>query len=227
MPHVGRSEPLVNSMNSVARMTHVRLRLRHCESVPSKASHNSYSGTMKTDVPKTEATEELMPFFRSIFWQHNEMGSALFLREPVKRHKVSVHRRGMNAASFCHKADCSRAKIDVVHGRAGFGNSTPLAHRYEPRFSHPGILVEQCRFDGRLFADRDFGFFPWRCSAQSQADTRIRCDVTTTDGLLHDRGENLELGQRGIERARADSCRGRLRSKLRVLSAVPVSNLEG
>jgi hypothetical protein len=45
---------------------------------------------MKTDVPKTEATEELMPFFRSIFWQHNEMGSALFLREPVKRHKVSV-----------------------------------------------------------------------------------------------------------------------------------------
>src|SRR6267378_1829622 len=143
MPHIRRSKPLVNSMNSIARMTDVCLGLSHCESFTRKASHNSDAGAVEADVPETDAAEKLMPFFRGIFWQGNKLRAALFLREAAKRQKIRVQRRGVNATSLCHEADCSRLSIDVVHGRSGFGNSATLAHRYEPRFSHPGGLVEQ------------------------------------------------------------------------------------
>ena len=145
-------------MNSVTGMSHVRFGLSHGVIVAGDSGDDGNSCAVKAQMWKTNSAEKLMPFFRGVFGKIHKLMSVLFLRPPNERDKVSMKRGGVDAITFCRKADGAALQIDVPQRNSGFGDSTALSHCHEPRVVHPRLLFAKRFLNCALFGECNFGF---------------------------------------------------------------------
>ena len=80
-------------------------------------------------------------------------------------------------------------------------NRQPMAHRDKPAFAHP--LVSGYPFFSILACSVRVisGFCFARCSPESEPDGGIGCNVTSSNGFLHDRGKHFQFCKGGVVRA--------------------------
>jgi hypothetical protein len=116
MPDISRGKPLVDSVNSVARMSYVRLRLCHRVALSGQASDDCNARAMKAEMRQSDSSEELMPFFSRVFWELHEMLALPPLRKVEQMQQVVMKRGRVHTAAFREKHYRSSLRIDVGEG---------------------------------------------------------------------------------------------------------------
>src|SRR5262249_46338682 len=156
---------------------HVGFRLSHGVAFAGNAGHDRNSRAVEAQMGKTNPAEKLMPLLRGIFREIDELVSVLFMRAPNERNEVSVKRGCVDAIAFGSKADSAPLEIDIAESNGGFGDSTTLSHRHDPRFIHPRLLFLECYFDLPLFVGGDFRLLFWRRSFVPEFQAGISVNI--------------------------------------------------
>jgi hypothetical protein len=216
---IRRREALVDSMNSVARMSDVGFGLSHGVIIARNSGDNGNPCAVKAQVRKANSAKKLVPFFRGLFWKIHELVPVLFLRSAYERDEVGMERRGVDAIAFCRKADRAPLEIDVPQRDSGFGDSATLSHCHEPRIIHPPVLFSESCFDFPLLGERDFRLLFWGDSSVSEFQAWVGVDVIPSNCFLENCGEDLQLCERGIEFSGSHNTTRWVRPELRIGSA--------
>ena len=226
MANIRRRQTLVNSMNSIARVSDVSFGLCHRVTVAGNSGYDGDSSTMEAQVWKANPTEKLVPFLGGVFRELDELVPFLFLSQAHQRHEVVVQRGCMDTIAFSNEADGFCLQIDVLQRDCSFGKAAALSHCNHPAVLHPRILLTKRSFDLALFVACNFRLLLRRRSFVSKLQARISIDITATNRLLENRRENFQLCQRRIESSCAHNVAGRTGSELRIRSTNLVRHLK-
>jgi hypothetical protein len=206
-------------MNGVTSVPGIGFGLSHRVTVARDSRDDRDSCAVKAQMRQTNSAEKLMPFLSGVFWKIDELVPLLLLRPAHERYEVGVERGGMDATALRSKADRAALQIDVSQWNSGFGDSTTLSHRNEPRILHPRRLFLKGGFDLALLVGRDFGLLlRWRPFVP-KLKTWIGVDVITSDCFLQNRRENFEFCESSIEFSRSDNIAGWVSAELGIGSA--------
>jgi hypothetical protein len=219
MPDIGGSQTLVDSMNSVTRMSDISFGLSHRMTGTRDSSDNGDTGAVKAQMRKTNSAEKVMPFFCGVLRQIDELLPLLFLGAPNERDDISMNRGGVNAIAFHAKTDRAAFQIYIADRHSRLRDTAALSHRHQPRILHPRVLfLERC-FDFVLLGRGNFWLLPWRDSLVPEFQTWIGCDVIPPYGFLQNGRENFQLSERCVELSCPDHVARWIRAELRIRSA--------
>src|ERR1700680_3561026 len=101
-------------MNRIARVSDIRFCQSDRVTVSREPGDHCDASAVKAEVRKTDATKELVPFFRCVLWKINELVPLLFLRRYHQRHELVVQRGSVNAVTFSEEAYRLPLEIDIA-----------------------------------------------------------------------------------------------------------------
>src|SRR2546430_99644 len=134
-------------MNRVTRMSHIGFSLSHGMTVARDPRDDGYACAVEAQMWKPNSAKKLMPFFSGVFGKIDNTVPLGFFCAAHEGEKVGMQRRGVDAITFCRKADSAALQIYVAQWDSGFGDSTTLSHCNQPRIRHPWLLLPKCGFD--------------------------------------------------------------------------------